>query len=64
MQFIFNHPFFHFIADPVDSVLLPVAEMTTYTSCRLSLMAGKCCPMGNTSPREAQSLLIQVALKT
>jgi hypothetical protein len=27
-------------------------------------MAGKCCPMDNTSPREAQSLLIQVALKT
>jgi hypothetical protein len=64
MQFIFKNPFFHFTADPIVSVQLPVAEMTTYTSCRLSLMAGKCCPMDNTSPREAQSLLIQVALKT
>jgi hypothetical protein len=62
--FILNHPFFHCIADPADSALLPVAETTTYTSYRLSLMAGKCCPMDNTSPREAQSLLIQVALKT
>jgi hypothetical protein len=28
------------------------------------ILAGTCCPMDNTSPREAQSLLIQVALKT
>jgi hypothetical protein len=58
MQFYSLTTHFHFIADSVDSALLP------YTSYRLSLMAGKCCPKDNTSPREAQSLLIQVALKT